>query len=222
MSRGGTPWWLPALSRLAALLMVGLSRTWRIRCTGDYLERDARMKAGERCIYAFWHARLLPLVITHRGRGVGVLISRHRDGEWIAQVLEALGYTTARGSSTRGGEAATLSMLGYAAEGRSLAISPDGPRGPARRVKPGLLYLAGRTGLPVVPIVSAGNPVWILRSWDRFRIPKPFARVQIAYGAPLQVPAELDEAGQLHWCGVIEAAIDELTLRAGEAVGEPA
>ena len=221
MKREGLPWWMPMASRFAALLLTVLAGTWRIRYAARDAELHARVFTGRRCIFAFWHARLLPLVFTHRRRGIAVLTSRHRDGEWISQVLEVLGFVTARGSSTRGGEAAVLAMLDHAASGRHLGITPDGPRGPARRVKPGLLYLAGQTGLPIVPLASASCPVWVLKSWDRFRIPKPFARVEIAYGEPILVPADLDEAATLQWCARLESAIDEVTARAGVAMGEP-
>jgi lysophospholipid acyltransferase (LPLAT)-like uncharacterized protein len=154
---------------------------------------------------------MLPLVLTHRGRGVAVLVSRHRDGELIARIIEHLGFVSARGSSTRGGEEGVREMLQWAERGHLLAVTPDGPRGPAERVKPGLAWLAAHTGWPVVPVASAARPVWMLRSWDRFRVPRPFARVVVAYGAPLHVaPAstreELDVARRR-----IEDALGALT-----------
>jgi lysophospholipid acyltransferase (LPLAT)-like uncharacterized protein len=92
-----------------------------------------------------------------------------------------------------------------------LGISPDGPRGPAERVKPGLVYLASRTGHPVLPIASAASRAWVLRSWDRFRVPHPFAKVVVAYGAPIAVPPRLADAEVEVWRARIEAAIAELT-----------
>lgn len=213
---------MPLASLAATWLFVALARTWRIEYAVGQREGDARGIEGGGCIYAFWHARLLPLVFTHRHRGDAVLISRNRDGEWLARVLALLGFVTARGSSTRGAEAAVLTMLEFGAHGHSLAITPDGPRGPARRVKPGLLFVAGRSGLPVVPIATAARSVWVLRSWDRFRVPKPFARVRIAYGPPIAVPADLDEAAEREWCEKLGAVIEELTQRTGRAAGEPA
>jgi lysophospholipid acyltransferase (LPLAT)-like uncharacterized protein len=138
---------------------------------------------------------MLPLVWTHRNGGGGVLISQHRDGELIARVCERFGFRTARGSSTRGGETGALELMRFAAEGRSLGVTPDGPRGPAERVKPGVLWLAARTGLPVVPVASASRPFWRLNSWDGFRIPPPFARVAVGYGDPIRVSADLDDDG---------------------------
>jgi lysophospholipid acyltransferase (LPLAT)-like uncharacterized protein len=197
---------------LATVLLVALARTWRIRAVG-VAEREARLRAGDGCIFAVWHARLLPLVFTHRGRGIVMLVSRHRDGEWIARVIERLGFGTARGSSTRGGEEGLREMVSLGEAGRLLGITPDGPRGPAEVVKPGLVFLASRLGRPVIPVASAGRPAWILRSWDRFQVPRPFARVVIGYGDPIEAPAGVSEAEAASCAARIQAALRELTAR---------
>lgn len=205
----------------AAGLLLGLGATWRqTRVRLD--ERDARLNAGERCIFALWHARLLSLVYTHRRRSVAVLISRHRDGELIARVVEHLGYTTARGSSTRGGEDGTREMLRHAGNQRMLAITPDGPRGPAERVKPGLVYLASRTGFPVLPVAAAARRAWRLASWDRFHVPQPFTRLFVAYGDPLLVPPRLSDEEAEDWRTRIEAAIRAVTREVDDLAGERA
>jgi lysophospholipid acyltransferase (LPLAT)-like uncharacterized protein len=195
---------------LGVALIQLLARSWRLDRSGLDPD-DARLDRGERCIFAFWHARLLPLVFTHRGRGVALLISRHRDGELITRIIERLGYVTARGSSTRGGEEGLREMLDWAGRGHLLGITPDGPRGPAERLKPGLLYLASRSGLPILPVASASDRYWKLRSWDGFRIPQPFARVAAAYGEPILVPAGLDREALALWVPQVEAAITRLT-----------
>ena len=105
-------------------------------------------------------------------------------------------------------------MMRHAEERTLLALTPDGPRGPAERVKPGVVYLASRTGYPVVPVATASRPAWVLGSWDRFRIPRPFARVVVAYGAPIAVPARVPDEEVEAWRGRIEAAIRELTAEA--------
>ena len=210
MSSRGYPWWMSIVSSAAAGVLVALGMTWRIRCL-HMRELEERFERGERCIFAFWHARLLPLVFTHRRRSIAVLISRHRDGELIARIIGRLGFLTGRGSSTRGGEEGIRDMLRHAGERRLLAITPDGPRGPAEVVKPGLAYLASRSGLPVVPVASAASRAWQLDSWDRFRIPRPFARVVVAYGTPIAVPSPLPDADLDTWRVRIEGAIHELT-----------
>jgi lysophospholipid acyltransferase (LPLAT)-like uncharacterized protein len=186
--RARHPWWLPLAAGLGAVFVRALGATWRYTVS-DAPEYSAALARGERFVYAFWHSGLLPGAVLHRDEGIAVLVSRHRDGELITRVIEHLGYVTARGSSTRGGEAGVRGMLTWAAQGRQLAVTPDGPRGPAEQVKPGALYLAERTGRRMVPIGFAAHPVYALRSWDRFRIPWPFARVLVSHGAPFEPAA---------------------------------
>ena len=183
--RARHPWWLAPAASLGAMFVKLLAATWRFRFE-DAPEYTRALQRGERFVYACWHSALLVLAVLHRNEGVAVLVSRHRDGELITRVLERLGFVAARGSSTRGGEAGVRGMLAWADQGRQLAITPDGPRGPAEQVKDGALYLAERTSRRVVPVAMAARPVRALRSWDRFRVPWPFARVLVAHGAPLE------------------------------------
>ena len=213
MSATRYPWWMAPATAAGAGLVLALGATWRLTRVRVH-EREAQLDRGERCIFAFWHARLLPLVFTHRRRSIAVLVSQHRDGELIARIIARLGFLTGRGSSTRGGEEGIRSMLRHAEERRLLGITPDGPRGPAERVKPGLVYLASRTGFPVIPITSAARRAWRLNSWDGFRIPNPFARVVVAYGAPIAVPPRVSEDEVEAWRVRIEAAIRDLTAEA--------
>ena len=210
------PWWMVVAAPVAAWLLVALGATWRIVRVRVH-EREALLGRGERCIFALWHSRLLPLAFTHRGRSVALLISRHRDGELIARIITRLGYRTARGSSTRGGEEGIREMLRHAEEGRLLGITPDGPRGPAEQVKPGLVYLASRTGYPILPVAAAAKGEWVLDSWDRFRIPYPFTTVVVAYGPPILVPARLSDEEIEVWRVRIEAGLRELTAEVERA-----
>lgn len=219
MSRSPHPWWMAPASLLGAALLVLLCKSWRVERIGT-AEREAGRRAGERWIFALWHARLLPLTVIHRHMDVGVLISQHRDGELIARIVERLGFATGRGSSTRGGEEGARDMLRLAEEGRILAITPDGPRGPAEQVKPGLIYLASRTGLPIVPVAASARQAWRMRSWDGFRIPWPFAKVMIGYGSPLQVPRPLDEQEAEAWRVRVQGAIGDLTRDLDRRIGE--
>jgi lysophospholipid acyltransferase (LPLAT)-like uncharacterized protein len=202
----------------AALLRL-LARTWRIDRTA-LVAHEHVLAGGGRCIFALWHARMLPLIYTHRGRGVGVLVSRSRDGEIIARIVERLGYRVARGSTTRGGETGVLEMMSFAEEGGLLTVTPDGPRGPAGVVKPGLVYLASRTGMPVLPVASSSRNAWVLRSWDGFRIPRPFSRVVVGYGAPVEVPPDLDAGAAESWRVKIEQALHGTTADVARVAGE--
>ena len=169
------------------LLIVGLlARTWRIR------ERNAsgwrRLRAEKKpWVFALWHAVLLPIAYKHSNEGVAVLVSQHRDGELIARVLAAWGNSTVRGSTTRGGSRALLAMIRELEQGVPVAVTPDGPKGPPLEFQGGALIAAQRAGVPVIAIAVHADRAWRLRSWDRFMIPKFFARVTFAYGDPVMV-----------------------------------
>lgn len=132
---------------------------------------------------------MLPLLYHHRDEGVSVLISEHRDGELIARVAESLGFRTVRGSTSRGASRALVGLARELETGHDVAITPDGPRGPARSFAPGALIAAQRAGAPVIAVGMSAKATWRLRTWDGFIIPKPFARVTIAYSDPVQLDA---------------------------------
>ena len=219
MTAGPHAWWVPVAGSAGAWVARALEATWRIEVRDDPAFEEA-VRAGEPVIYAFWHAQLLPLLLHHRHKGIAALVSQHRDGEIVARVIESLGYVTARGSSTRGGDSGLREMLRWAKRGRSLGISPDGPRGPARVVKSGLIYLAARLGLRIVPLAGSSRHEWVGTHWDRFRVPHAFSRLHISHGAPLRVPPEATqgEAAEAQRLRVQQALIDvaeAVRLRAG-------
>lgn len=219
MSADRYPWWTEPAAILGAAALWLLGRTWRIE-ERNAPEYEAAVGSGETVILAFWHARQLPLAYTHRGRGVIVLVSRSRDGELISRILARLGSGTARGSSSRGGEAAIRELRAAAQAGRTLAVTPDGPRGPAERSKDGLTWLASQLGLRVVPLASSARDSWVLRSWDRFRIPRPFARVCIGHGAPIAVAPERDSGTAERERARVETALREWTHEVAARSGE--
>ena len=183
---------LPLSSRTALLagrvFLHLLGRTWRFRVL--YPERLAGLRAQRvPFIFSLWHGQLLPLLWHHRGEGVAVLISEHRDGELVARAAKSLGYDLIRGSTTRGAERALISMVRRLQKGGEIAITPDGPRGPAKKFAPGALIAAQRADCSILPTVVSADRAWRLKSWDRFIIPKPFARVTVAYGIPAKVQA---------------------------------
>ena len=184
---------VPVVALLAEAAARPLAASWRWRAPtgGGGLRRVSPPLALEPAIYALWHEHLLPLAFAHRGEGVTALVSGHRDGEILTRVLRRLGHRAARGSSTRGGEEGLEAMLEAAEEGHPLAFTPDGPRGPARRCKPGVVRAAAATGLPVVPLSAAASGGRRRGGWDRFLLPGPFARVVVARGEPLEVPRDL-------------------------------
>lgn len=179
--------------RVGASLLRLLATTWRVRTVNGEPLDEAR-RAGQPVLFALWHGELLPLLWHQRARGVAVLISEHRDGEIVAQIAESLGYRTVRGSSSRGASRALLGLARAIADGNDGAITPDGPRGPARVFAPGAAVAAQRTGAPIVPIRASASRAWRLRSWDRFLIPKPFALVTVTIGPLTKVIADSPRA----------------------------
>jgi len=175
-------------SRLGVLLVRALGRTWRIRVSHDDAIRNLR--AGKTpFIFSLWHGQMLPLLYQHRDQGVAVLISEHSDGEIIARIAASLGYRTVRGSTSRGAARALLGLTRVLKEGGELAITPDGPRGPAKSIAPGVGIVAHRANAPVVGVGVSASAFWRLRTWDGFMIPRPFARVRVAYSDVVEIEA---------------------------------
>jgi lysophospholipid acyltransferase (LPLAT)-like uncharacterized protein/tetraacyldisaccharide-1-P 4'-kinase len=197
-----------------------IAKTWRFRQIGDPGERPDPRDGP--VIYAFWHEHLLPLAALHANEGIRVLVSRHRDGEIISRLVLRLGYETVRGSSTRGGPAALLEMIRAGQAGHTLAFTPDGPRGPRRRCKPGVIKAAAETGLPIIPVSIAVRRGVRLDSWDRFLIPAPGAMVYASYGPPMWV-SDTDPASEARAMQQLERALAvEVKRCEAHAPGAPA
>ena len=175
-------------SRLGAAFIQGIARTWRFRVVNEEAFRAER-NAGRATVMALWHGEMLPLLYYHRHRQIAVMVSEHGDGEIIARILTSFGFRLIRGSTSRGAARALIAVDRELAEGFDVGITPDGPRGPLHSVAPGALIAAHRAGVRIVPLAAAASAFWQLGSWDRFMIPKPFARVTIAYGDPFAVEA---------------------------------
>ena len=167
-----------------------------------------RSRQGKYAIYAFWHAHMLLPAYVGKNRNVKVLISQHRDGEYIAQIVQRLGYGVARGSTTRGGAKALLRMIKQIKEDSiSLAITPDGPKGPRFVAQSGAILLGQKTQYPIIPVMIYMSKYWELPSWDKFCIPKPFSKARIFYGNPILVPSKLEKLEMEEYRAALE---DEL------------
>jgi lysophospholipid acyltransferase (LPLAT)-like uncharacterized protein len=165
---------------LSRYLLRALASTWRI--TEDVPE-DCRgiVEGTEQAVIVFWHGGMLPVWFRFRGHKNAALISSSRDGEILSNYLQhSLGYTTIRGSSSRGGSEALVEIV-EALQTRSCLITPDGPRGPARQAKAGALIAAHRTGRPMLLAGWNSNRCWRFQSWDSMKVPKPFARIRFRY-----------------------------------------
>ena len=138
-------------------------------------------------VFVLWHSRILPLLFHHRHEDVVLLISRHRDGGYLADLARRWGYRSVRGSTNRGGEVGLLGIVRALEGGAVVAVTPDGPRGPAERVQPGAVAAAQHAGVPLLPIGARPSSAWWLPTWDRMCIPKPFATVEVVYGPAVEV-----------------------------------
>ena len=175
-----------AIAALAHPLIALLGRTCRWQVDG--FEHYDALRATRRVpIFAFWHGRILAATYFWRDHGIVVMISENFDGEWIARIIRRFGYGTARGSTSRGGPLALAQMRRAVRSGRPAGFAVDGPRGPSRSVQPGAVWLARRTGSPILPFHIEAERYWSARSWDRTQVPWPFSRVAVAIGEPLDV-----------------------------------
>ncbi len=168
-------------------------------------------------IFAIWHNRLLmlprvfdPCFPTRQSFG---LISASGDGDLIAIFIERSGYGTIRGSSSRKGVIALRQLVETLAGGGNVLVTPDGPRGPVYQTSQGVIFLAQKSGAPVVPIHMEYSGSWRLKSWDRFVVPRPFATLRAIFGAPIQVPpiegADQLEAERLRLQGAMMRLVEE-------------
>ena len=169
-----------------------LARITRMRIVGrEHYRRLER--EGKNYILTLWHGRMLLSIFAQRRRGIVSMVSQHVDGEIIARTVEMLGYQTARGSSTRGGTKALKEMVRVMKTGVPGAMFPDGPRGPRGEFKEGTITLAQLADAYIVPMTYAADRAWVFNSWDRFVMAKPFSRVVVMYGEPIEIPRKLDE-----------------------------
>lgn len=169
--------------RYGGWFLAVLARTWRVR------ERNAEAwralhRAGKPQIVAFWHGEILGSAWFFRDQGITTMVSEHSDGEIIARLVALWGIDSVRGSTSRGAGRALLQMIRLLEEGKGFAITPDGPRGPAGVPQSGALLASKRSGTPIFPVRITASRAWHMRSWDRFMVPKPFAKVTVTFGEP--------------------------------------
>lgn len=176
---------------------------------------------GRGVICTLWHGRTFLPVNFFRHRGYWSMISTSRDGDYQDRIFRRFGFQTVRGSSSaRGAVQATITLLRHLKSGGVLAHTPDGPRGPANRAQPGAIYLAMKSGCPILPVGVSAAPRTLLRSWDRYMIPNLFSRAVILFGEPIYVPADArSETDQQLWADRLTCEIDTLEREAERLSG---
>lgn len=170
-------------------------------------------------IYALWHQQLLMLMLRHRDEQIAVMISQSSDGDLATPIVERLGFEVIRGSSSRGGSRGIAGMVQAARAGHSLALTVDGPGGPARRCKPGAVLIASRAGIPIVPTVAVPAAGRALNSWDRFLVPYPGSKVYVSYGDALSIPGELSADDVAAWQTRVDNEMERLVDLCESAAG---
>ncbi len=187
--RARLKWWV--IGWLGKGLVDLIFGTMRIRFV-DFGKIRAEIESG-RFICAFWHSRMLMASYLYKGRGAAILVSKSKDGEIIARILERQGHQIIRGSTSRDGVRAMTKLIkALKEEIRPGGVVPDGPRGPRFKVQPGVIALSQKTGYPIIPISYSAKRLKVFASWDRFILPYPFNKGRVIYGMPISVPHKLD------------------------------
>lgn len=184
------------LGRLYKIIISALGMTCRKKILGqehlDGLRRD-----GKNWIYSGWHCTVAVGAWVLRNQNIAIMVSASKDGELISQAVYALGNRTVRGSSTRGGMKAFMGLLKDIKKGTSAAVTPDGPVGPIFKLQNGIISMAQKTGVPLVPFHVEATKQWVFeKSWDKHRLIKPFSTVVIGYGEPIYIPPKMTEEEQ--------------------------
>ncbi len=189
------------------LRVVGIRKVWRL------------LKQRKGAILVAWHGNIFLPLFALRRLGIHGLVSLSRDGEYLDKTSQLLGWNSIRGSTYAGRVKVLLAATRFVKQGVVLGLTPDGPRGPAKQVFPGTLYLASTSQCPILPMGSAVRPCWKLPTWDRAEVPKPFSVATMVIGEPVYVPRKLDEATLARCTQEVHAAIERAN-REAEAILE--
>ncbi len=208
-----------ALWRLVGLLVIKTINVWMSTLSYRAARYDPTVDPADAsfigpAIYVFWHETIpLPIYMRPNCR-LSMLLSQHQDAEVLSHVAHFAGLQVVRGSSNRGGTSALRTMI-ERGKGMSLAITPDGPRGPRRELAQGCIYLSSRLQIPIVPIAVGYDRPWRNRSsWDKFAFPRPFSRCRAILGPRLQMPPEIEKCDIEHYRLWVQQQLDQLTLLA--------
>lgn len=202
---------------IAHVYIRALHASMRIEVRGAEALEAARRSPGK-YILCFWHSRFVLMPYCYPGPRIVVLSSNHRDAEALVRILRKFGIEQARGSTTSGGATGLRQILRKVADGCDVGLTPDGPRGPRRRVQPGVVAVARFTGLPIIPVTFSASPARRLKTWDRTLLPKFFSKGLFVYGTPIRVPRDADEGVQEDRRRALESELDRITDLADDAM----
>lgn len=213
-------WLQDIIPQMAWFYLALITKTFRYQVEGE--EHFLQLKkAGQPVILACWHGGLVPPMYYLRGQGIYVLSSTHRDSEYLAVILQKFGWRLIKGSTGRGGAKAFIEMMHKVRAGAVVAMTPDGPTGPAHQLKPGLIQLAKKTGAAIIPLGVAAAPKKNLKTWDSFLLPGFRAQTALVFGQPFRVEAEADEEELLKKSNQMESILNTLDKEAAKRIAGP-
>ena len=211
---GPRRWTLRQRIVLALIVWAGY---WFIRLLGPTLrvsvsyEEGAQKTLAERPLVAsFWHSCIIPATYIFRDMGIRVMSSYSYDGEYMGRIIKRFGFVAVKGSSSRNPIRALLGLRRALDEGWTVAFTFDGPRGPRHKVKPGPVGLGKSSGLPLTSFHAAVDKAWVLNSWDRMMIPRPFSRVLVRVGRLIPVPQDASEADLERCTAELQTTLDRV------------
>ena len=204
---------------IASLLVRFLGSTGRLKQYPGEFHREHGEKS-QPFIVVFWHSRLLFVGWYFRIYRMCAMISRHSDGELAADTFGRLGIKAVRGSTSSGGAAAFRQLFQMIERGWNAAITPDGPRGPARRLQEGVISMGQISRRPIIPVSFSARHAVRFKSWDRFMVPLPFSRVSMVYGEPILIPRKMDTVTKEKYRLIVEEALNRVTDLSDELVGQ--
>jgi len=210
--------WKQWQGKLGGLAVYSFVRQWMSTLDYKALMYDPTVDPASEnfqpsMIFVFWHEYIPCPFYLRPHCNIAMLLSRHRDADWLSEAARHMGFSTVRGSTRRGGDQA-LRELARASRRMNLAITPDGPRGPRRTLAPGCIFLASKLNLPLVPFGIGYDRPWRMPTWDHFALPRPYSRARLVVGPRLHIPADLDRDG-LEWHRQqMETTLNQLTTEA--------
>jgi lysophospholipid acyltransferase (LPLAT)-like uncharacterized protein len=201
--------WLITWANYLAIRLIGPTLRYSISWEEPPSPPDAIFEKP--VIYCFWHRAVFGSAWLWRRSGIAVMVSRSFDGEYIARIIEKLGFAAVRGSSSRGGGAALLGMKSHLEKGLAVAFTIDGPRGPKYVAKPGPVLLSRTAALPMAAFYVAMDRAWVLNTWDRLVIPKPFSKALVRVSSKMDVPPDADDGKMADFHRQLQSALDRVT-----------